>query len=172
MCRIERLKQKRNEYLDRINFEKKENALNVFLEELNSLDSELVKIVSLEIDLENIAKPTLIHKPEKPIYSELKFKTIIEKTNVKNKIKSWILEQKTKKVLIKNEFLIKEADWLELNVESLFRNFDLLFEKLNITYTLMFSPENGNFINLFEFEFAVTIYIGNLNGNDVKYYSK
>ena len=169
--RIEDLKLKRAEYKNRINLEQKENALNQFLTELNSWESELVKIVSLDIDTENIAQPTLIDKPEKPIYAELRFKTIDEELYVKNEIKNWILEQKSDRILIKNEFLINKTDWLEIKSESLFRNFDLLFDKLNIVYTLMFSPENGNFINSFEFEYDVTIYKGHLKEKEIKYYS-
>ncbi|MFD1015518.1 hypothetical protein [Winogradskyella rapida] len=169
--RIEYLKLKRAEYKNRINIEKKENALNQFLTELNSLESELGKIVSLDIDIENIAQPTLIDKPEKPIYTELRFKTIEEELYVKNEIKNWILEQKSDRLLIKNELLIDRTNWLEIKSELLIRNFDLLFDKLNIIYTLMFSPENGNFINSFEFEYDVTIYKGNLKEKEIKYYS-
>lgn len=170
MSRIEYLKQKRIEYLNRINFEKKENALNVFLQKINSFDSELVRIISLEIDIENIAKPTLYNKPKKPIYIDLRYKTINEQSNVKCKIKNWILDQKTKTVLIKNDLLIGETDWLELNVEALIKNFDLLFYELNILYTLIFASEKASFINLFEFEDNVTIYTGKIDGENIKYY--
>ncbi|AUC75533.1 hypothetical protein [Olleya sp. Bg11-27] len=169
--RIEYLKLKRAEYKNLINLEKKENALNQFLTELNNLESGLVKIISLDIDIENIAKPTLFNKPQKTIFTELRFKTIDEELYVQNEIKNWILEQKSDRILIKNEFLIDKTDWLEIKSGLLFRNFDLLFEKLNIVYTLMFSPENGNFINSFEFEHDVTIYKGNLKEKEIKYYS-
>ena len=169
--RIEYLKLKRAEYKNRMNIEKKVRALNQFLTELNSLESELVKVVSLDIDIENIAQPTLIDKPEEPIYTELRFKTLEEEFYVKKEIKKWILEQKSDRILIKNEFVIKNTDWLEIKSELLIRYFDLLFDKLNIIYTLMYAPENGNFINSFEFEFDVTIYKGNLNEKEIKYYS-
>ena len=169
--RIEYLKLKRAEYKNRMNIEKKVRALNQFLTELNSLESELVKVVSLDIDIENIAQPTLIDKPEEPIYTELRFKTLEEEFYVKKEIKKWILEQKSDRILIKNEFVIKNTDWLEIKSELLIRYFDLLFDKLNIIYTLMYAPENGNFINSFEFEFDVTIYKGNLNEKKIKYYS-
>ena len=169
--RIEYLKLKRAENKNRIIIEKKENALNQFLTELNSLESELVKVGSSNIDIENIAEPALYDKPKKPIYTELRFKTIDEELYVKNEIKNWILEQKSGSILIKNEFLIDKTDWLEIKSESLIRNFDLLFDKLNIIYTLMFAPENGNFINSFEFEYDVTIYKGSLMEKEIKYYS-
>ncbi|WP_040254773.1 hypothetical protein [Psychroserpens mesophilus] len=169
--RIEYLKQKKAEYENRVNLEKKENTLNQFLAELNIIESELVKITDLDINIENIANPALIDKPEKPIFTELRFKTIDEESNVKSEIKKWVLDQKTEKILIKNQLLIDKTDWLEINAKSLIQNFDLLFDKLSILYTLIFSPENGNFMNLFEFEFAVTIYKGNLKGKEIKYYS-
>lgn len=169
--RIEYLKQKRAENKNRIVLEKKENALNLFLTQLNEVEPKLARVVSLDLDIENIVSPTLINKPEKPIYNTLRFRTIEDESNVKNHIRNWITEQKSDKILIKNEFLIKKTDWLEINTKSVLQNFELLFEKLDLIYTIIFTPENGNFINSFEFEFDVTIYKGNLYKTRIKYYS-
>jgi hypothetical protein len=166
------LKQKRAEYKSRIELEKRENDLNHFLVELNCFESELVKIVSSDFYIDNIASPTLYNKPEKPVYLKLRFKTNDEKSNVKNVIKNWILELDAEKILIKNPLLINKNDWLEINTQSLNKNFDILFDKLNILYTIMLEPENGNFINIFEFEYDVTIYKGLLKGNEIEYYNQ
>ena len=168
--RLEYLKQKRANYKSRVNLEKRENDLNQFLSELNNIEPELVKVSSCDIDIKSIASPNLYNKPESPVYTELRFKSIEEELNVKNTIRQWILEQTPKPVLCKNQLLIDDKDWLEINTESLNRNFDLLFDKLDILYTIMVVPENGNFINLFEFEFDVTIYKGTIKNNEIKYY--
>lgn len=169
--RLEYLKQKRVDYKSRVDLEKRQNDLNQFLSELNSIESELVKISSSDINIKNIASPTLYDKPEYPIYTELRFKTNEEESNVKSLIRKWILEQNSERILCKNQLLINNNDWLEINAESLYRNFDLLFDKMDILYTIMLVPENGNFINLFEFEYDVTIYKGILKENEIKYYS-
>ena len=169
--RLEYLREKRANFKSRAELKKRQNDLSQFLTELNNVESDLVKVVSMDINIENIASPTLYDKPEKPIYTELKFKTINEELYVKTEIKNWISEQEAESVLIKNPFLIDKTDWLEISTKSLIRNFDLLFDRLDILYTIMFVAENGNFINLFEFEFDVTIYKGNLNENEIKYYS-
>ncbi|HRE76945.1 MAG TPA: hypothetical protein PLL09_03880 [Flavobacterium sp.] len=169
--RLEYLKQKRTNYKGRTELEKRQNDLNQFLSELNNIESELVKISSSDINIKNIASPTLYDKPENPVYTELRYKTNEEKLNVKSAIKNWIFEQGSKRILVKNQFLIENNDWLELNAKSLYRNFDLLFEKLNILYTIMLAPENGNFITLFEFEYDVTIYSGIITENGITYYS-
>lgn len=168
--RIEYLKQKRVDYKSRIDLEKRQNALLKFVAELNNIESELVQIKSSNISIENIASPTLYNKPEKPIYHEFRFKTKDEVTNVKSIIKNWILDQKPKKIFCKNELLINRDDWFEINGESLYRNFDLLYEKLEILYTIMLEPKSGNFINLFEFEYTVTIYKGTLKENEIEYH--
>lgn len=169
--RLEYLEQKRAYYKSRVELEKKQNDLNRFLSELNSIESELVKISPSDISIKNIASPTLIDKQKNPVYSELRFKTNTEESKVKSVIKNWILEQNSGRVLIKNQYLIEDNDWLELNAKSLYRNFDLLFDKLDILYTLLLAPESGNFINLFEFEYDVTIYRGMITENEIKYYS-
>ena len=145
--------------------------MNDFLFALNSIESGLVKIVSSEVNIENILSPAKYDKPEKPIYTELRCKSTEEESNVKNVIKKWVLEQNSEKILIKNVLLIEKDDWMELNAELLLRNFDLLFDKLNILYTIMLAPENGNFINLFEFEYDVTFYKGIIKESEIKYYS-
>lgn len=169
--RLEFLKKKRTEYKNRIELEKRLNDLNDFLFALNSIESGLVKIVSSEVNIENILSPAKYDKPEKPIYTELRCKSTEEESNVKNVIKKWVLEQNSEKILIKNVLLIEKDDWMELNAELLLRNFDLLFDKLNILYTIMLAPENGNFINLFEFEYDVTFYKGIIKESEIKYYS-
>lgn len=169
--RLEYLKQKRTDYKGRIEFEKRQNDLNQFVSELNTIESELVKISSFDINTKNIVSPTLYDKLENPIYTELRYKTNEEELNVKSVIKNWIFEQGSKRILIKNQFLIENNDWFELNAKSLYRNFDLLFDKLNILYTIMLAPKNGNFITLFEFEYDVTIYRGIISENGVKYYN-
>ncbi|MQP53753.1 MULTISPECIES: hypothetical protein [unclassified Flavobacterium] len=169
--RLEFLKKKRTEYKNRIELEKRLSDLNEFLFALNRIESGLVKIVSSEISIDNIVSPAIYDKPEKPIYTELRYKSTEEELNVKNVIKKWVLEQNSKKILIKNVLLIEKDDWLELNAELLLRNFDLLFDKLDILYTIMLVPENGNFINLFEFEYDVTFYKGKIKENEIKYYS-
>ena len=169
--RLEYLKQKRADYKTRVELEKRQNDLNQFLFELNSIESELVKISSSEINIKNIASPALYDKPENPVHTELRFKTNKEESNVKNIVKSWILEQNSGRILVKNQFLIEDSDWLEFKAETLYRNFELLFDKLDILYNIMLEPENGNFINLFEFEYNVTIYKGIITGNEIKYYS-
>lgn len=169
--RLEYLKKKRADNKSRVELEKRQNDLNQFLSELNSIESELVKISSSDINIKNIANATLYDKPENPVYTELQFKTNKEKSNVKNVVKSWILEQNSGRILVKNQFLIEDNDWLEFKAKSLYRNFDLLFDKLDILYTIMLAPENGKFVNLFEFEYAVTIYRGTITENEIKYYS-
>lgn len=169
--RLEFLKKKRTEYKNRIELEKRLNDLNDFLFALNSIESGLVKIVSSEVNIENILNPAKYDKPEKPIYTELRCKSTEEELNVKNVIKKWVLEQNSEKILIKNVLLIEKDDWMELNAELLLRNFDLLFDKLDILYTIMLAPENGNFINLFEFEYDVTFYKGIIKESKIKYYS-
>lgn len=169
--RLEFLKKKRTEYKNRIELEKRLNDLNDFLFALNSIESGLVKIVSSEVNIENILNPAKYDKPEKPIYTELRCKSTEEELNVKNVIKKWVLEQNSEKILIKNVLLIEKDDWMELNAELLLRNFDLLFDKLDILYTIILAPENGNFINLFEFEYDVTFYKGIIKESKIKYYS-
>lgn len=167
--RFKYLKQKRTDFKGRIQLEKRQNVLNLFVSELNSIESELVKISSSDINIEKIASPTLYYKPDIPIFTELRYKTNEEEMNVKNAIKKWIFEQGSKRILIKHQFLIEDNDWIELNAKSLYRNFDLLFDKLNILHTIMLAPENGNFINIFEFEYDVTIYRGIITENEIKY---
>jgi len=169
--RLEFLKQKRTEYKNRIELEKRSNDLNDFLIVLNSIESGLVKIVCSKVNIDNIANPTIYDKPEKPIYTKLRYKSTEEKINVKNVIKKWVLEQNSENILIKSLLLIEKDDWLELNAESLLCDFDLLFDKLDILYTIMLVPESGNFINLFEFEYDVTFYKGVIKENEIKYYS-
>ena len=168
--RLEYLKQKRTDNKGRIQLEKRQNVLNQFMSELNNIESELVKISSSDINIEKIASPTLYYKPEIPVFTELRCKTNEEELNVKNAIKNWIFEQGSKRILVKNQFLIENNDWIELNAKSLYQNFDLLFDKLNILHTIMLAPENGNFINIFEFEYDVTIYRGIIIENEIKYY--
>ena len=168
--RFEYLKQKRTDNKGRIQLEKRQNVLNQFMSELNNIESELVKISSSDINIEKIASPNLYYKPEIPVFTELRCKTNEEELNVKNVIKNWIFEQGSKRILVKNQFLIENNDWIELNAKSLYQNFDLLFDKLNILHTIMLAPENGNFINIFEFECDVTIYRGIIIENEIKYY--
>uniref|UniRef100_UPI00404B6C92 hypothetical protein n=1 Tax=Flavobacterium sp. TaxID=239 RepID=UPI00404B6C92 len=168
--RIEYLKQKRTDFKGRIQLEKRQNVLNQFMSELNNIESKLVKISSSDINIEKIVSPTLYYKPEIPVFTELRYKTNEEELNVKNAIKNWIFNQGSKRILVRNQFLIENNDWLELNAKSLYRNFDLLFDKLNILQTIMLAPENGNFINIFEFECDVTIYRGIITENEIKYY--
>lgn len=108
--RLEFLKKKRTEYKNRIKLEKRLNDLNDFLFALNSIESGLVKIVSSEVNIENILNPAKYDKPEKPIYTELRCKSTEEELNVKNVIKKWVLEQNSEKILIKNVLLIEKDD--------------------------------------------------------------
>jgi hypothetical protein len=167
--RLQYLKQKRTEYKAQIEHKKKQDNLNQFLSELNSLEINLASITSSDIDISNIANPALYNKPKLPLYKELRYKTKEEEFNVKNEIKQWILRQNSEHVLIKTEFLIENNDWLKLNAKSLYHNFDSLFEKLDILHTIMLSAKHGNFITLFEFENRVTIYQGKLQGNEIEY---
>ena len=88
--RLEYLKQKRIDFKGRIEFEKRQNDLNQFLSEINNIESALVKISSSDINIENIASPTLYDKQENPVYTEFRYKTNEEELNVKSAIKNWI----------------------------------------------------------------------------------
>lgn len=170
--RIEYLRQKRNNFQNRLKLQKKQEELEKFISELNSIESGLATVTNLKIDTSNIASPTRYNIPEKPVHKKLKYRTLQDELNVSKVLLDWIGQQRPERILIGNQFLIHTDDWLMISATKLSANFDALFNELSLLYTIMIAPECGNFISSFEFESEVIIYQGNLNGEEIKYYSE
>lgn len=166
--RIEYLKKKQFEFQEKLKLKSKIKNLDLFISKLQqNFDVEITKI---SFPFCEIASPNKYDLPKKPEYTKFTIYSDESENEIIHIIKTWFIEQKSNKFLIRNSNLIEENDWLEIDSKSLLNNFDIAFIDLNLFHTLIFSPTSKNFLNIFEFENEVVLYKGKIRNKEIKYY--
>lgn len=166
----------RNEYLKKKKLEfHKKHELVIKQKKLDSFISDLqerfhVKITKISFPFSEIASPTLYNLPSEPKYMKFTINSPENENQIISIIKEWFTKQESKIFLIKNNHLIDNDDFLEIDSLSLLENFNSAILEFDLFHTLIFSPSSNNFINIFEFENEVIFYKGNISGEKIKYY--
>ncbi len=156
----------------KLEIEKRESNLVHFLNNLNKKTDSKFKVVTEHFPLGRIVNPAAYNLPDFPKHLSLNCKTDQELIFIKKEFKHWISNQKEKNILIKNKFCLNTNDWIICSKVKFLEHFDVLFDELDIMYTIIFFPQNSNFINSFEFEFKITVFKGIIEeSGEIKYYT-